>query len=1079
MLRDRFFWLGILGVLIHAINISDVHGQDWNMNVFAGIIMDERGKESLSGVRILLNGHDLKATGNRGEFVISEPQVPFRLSFSLIGFDDYHITIDSYEPDSLYTFYMVPDRLNIDEVQVSTGYQNVKYGQTVGSFSKVGSQALGERFSPNILERLEGSASGVEFDRSGQGQRPMLTVRGVSTIYANKSPLIILDNFPYDGAIENINPHDIEDITILKDAAASAIWGARAANGVIVLRTKSAAKNDRITVEVNSNMMWKSKPDIYQYRRFVPSADFIDMEERLYELGFYNGSLNNIITYPVVSPVVEALHAHRLGDMTSDDLSHFLTRMRSKDVRDDIDKYIYQVGMLQSNNVNVRGGNRRYSYTYSGGYDKDISSLGVNGDRITFHAKNTLSITDRLSLTGAVDYSNRSSRGGRIDFRSIRHDNVKQLLPYTSLVDEQGAPSTIVKMYRQGFVESAEQGELLDWHYSPLLENELTDRRQTNERFAAAFNTSMDITDGVRIDAGAQLFKEVGHNVENHDEESFFARDLINRFSSVRSDGSLFRAIPLGGINTTEDVGVNGYNVRGQLNLNKVYGDHGIDFIAGTEVRRTVRTQWSNRLYGYNPETGMSNNAIDYNSRHPLYTTGVAAIPTGISNHKSTLHFLSYYSNLTYTYRQQLIGYISMRKDQSNIFGANTNNRGRPFMSFGASWNAHMGPLLQGHDVINVLKVRSSLGYSGNVDQRASALTTIAYSGQDPDSRYSYSTISQHFDPELRWESNRIINLGADLSILNHRIQGSIDWYKRNGTDLIGDAPLDVSTGLRIGTIRKNVAKMEGRGLDIELNTRQLDKGFKWHSSVLFSIHKNRISEYYLTSRQGSRFVGNGMVISPLEGKPLYSLLSYRWGGLDPENGAPRGYDSDGQQTTDYVALTSSATTVDDLVYHGSAVPETFGAIGNRFSYRGFELSVNVLYRMNYYYRAPTITYGTLYANWMGDPDYMLRWKQPGDEERTNVPAMVYPANSLRDAFYGGSEVLVHRADNIRLQYVNVGYHVPLNPRGWGMVKKLYTYLNFSNLGILWQRHNNGYDIESDQGMSAPLHSVFGVRLTL
>ena len=249
---------------------------------------------------------------------------------------------------------------------------------------------------------------------------------------------------------------------------------------------------------------------------------------------------------------------------------------------------------------------------------------------------------------------------------------------------------------------------------------------------------------------------------------------------------------------------------------------------------------------------------------------------------------------------------------------------------------------------------------------------------------------------------------------------------------------------------------MSGHGMDVEISSLNVDGKIKWSTDVLMSFYKDRITSYYLSSTRGSNFISFGEGLTAVEGGPAYGLYSYRWAGLDPLTGDPRGY-LKGQVSKDYTALTGSTTLVSDLVYNGPQFPTLFGSAGNTISWKNISLTARVLYKFGYYFRRQSINYTNLFNPWIGHSDYSLRWQKPGDESITNVPSLVYPAISNRDAFYAGSEILVDRGDNIRLQYINLSYDVEHFSKHFP-VKRVKAFIIFNNPGILWRANKEKLD---------------------
>src|SRR5690606_36003441 len=207
-----------------------------------------------------------------------------------------------------FHFTLIPVDSRLEEVEVSTGYQQLQKKHLTGSVDFVDNELFNRRVGASVLERLENITTGLSYATPNENHvdNPHgILIRGRNSIHSNVAPLIVVDNFPYDGDIENLNPNDVEDITILKDAAAAAQWGARAGNGVIVITTKRG-RTTTPTIAINANTTFQGRPDIYAISR-ISTKDFIELERLHFENGFYNSALNATVTPPPLTPVVELL----------------------------------------------------------------------------------------------------------------------------------------------------------------------------------------------------------------------------------------------------------------------------------------------------------------------------------------------------------------------------------------------------------------------------------------------------------------------------------------------------------------------------------------------------------------------------------------------------------------------------------------------------------------------------------------------------------------------------------------------------------------------------------------------------
>ncbi|TPE42413.1 SusC/RagA family TonB-linked outer membrane protein [Pontibacter mangrovi] len=945
---------------------------------------------------------------------------------------------------------LAEDSQHLQEVEISTGYQRLPRERATGSFSYVDAQTLQEQAGTDVLSRLEAVASGVTVDQS-TGLTGRLMIRGLSTIQGPREPLIVVDNFPYEGDIANINPNDVESITILKDAAAASIWGTRAGNGVVVITTKKGRYNQPLSADLTANLTLTGKPNL-DYLQFMAASDFIDVELFLYEKGYYASKLRPT-SRTVVSPVVELLDRRDKGQLTAAEAEAQLNALRQVDIRDEYARRFYQRGTRQQYALQLKSGSEVLAWNLSAGYDRNLDPLAAGYNRLNLRLHNSLRPTRQLTLTTSALYTESRSTGGRPSFGTTGKSG-KYVLPYTRLADAAGNPLSVVNDYRQAYLDTVGGGKLLDWNYYPLTDDRHTKRSSGVQDLTANLGLTYALPQGLSADLRYQYERQQTNGELLYGKDSYFARNLINTFSQLDpSTGSLTRPIPTGGIQDFASILLTSHNVRGQLNFDKAWGGHSLTAMAGGELRHARNTDFRQRRFGFDPDI-LTFGQVDLTTPYPnLITNRAAYIPDNSGVSEGLSRFASHYANAAYTYRQRYTLSASARRDASNLFGLRTNDLWNPLWSVGLSWELS-GENFYTLAFLPYLKLRSTYGYSGNTNPAMTAVTTMDYVFTSPYTQSPYARFSTYANSELRWETVGMWNLGLDFASKGDRLRGSLEYYQKRGHDLFGTAPMDYTAGVGEQVI-KNVAAMRGRGLDLVLRTRNLAGAFSWTTDLNASHYRDEISDYFLSSRQGSRFVTSNLRVSGITGKPVYAVYSYRWAGLDPATGDPRGY-VDGEPSSDYTALTGPETQVEDLAYHGSALPTFFGSLGNTFSWKGFSLTARLSWKLGYYFRATSLNYSTLFSNWGGHADFAKRWQQPGDEAHTQVPSLVYPNNSRRDTFYSGSEVLVEKGDHVRVQYLNLAYQLPARPQG--RLKSLQLQLNLSNPGLLWRANDRGLD---------------------
>jgi len=1019
-----------------------------------GRILDEKGLPLPGATVRTKDGKMSTQTNGNGEFQLAGVDENALLLINYLGYKTREITVAELKANPVIQMEVKAGELDEVNVVVNTGYQTLPKERATGSFTHISKEKLNQQIGRNIISRLDGVANSMSFDR-GSSLRPAYTVRGLSSINGNQSPLIVLDNFPYEGDLNNINPNDIESIDILKDAQASSIWGARAGNGVIVVVTKKGKLNQPLTINFNSSVTATAKPDLFDLK-LMNTSDFIDLEQFLFSKDRYKAQESNK-SRPELSKVIELLIAKRDNKITADQAKAGIDALRGIDVRNEAGKALYRTAVDQQYAIGFEGGSAKAAYNISAGYDRSLSTLSATDDRINLRASNIFKPIEKLQINTTLYYTNASSKSGKpgYDGSSIG----KKIYPYTQLKDENGNDIAI-DVYRRPYTDTAGMGKLLDWKYYPLEDYKHNIASSNLQSIVASVGLNYEFMKGLNLDLKYQYENQQIKSKVHQDINSFEARDLINRGSILnRKTGIVDYVIPYGGILRNSTAGIVSQNTRAQINFDQTYGDHTIVAIAGSEIRSTETKGNRYYIYGYNDENLDFKN-VDYRNQYTDFMTGFKAYPSdGLKLDEKLMNFVSFYGNAAYTYKKKYTLSGSARKDMSNLFGVKTNDKGVPLWSAGAAWN------ISGESFYNVsflpyLKLRTTYGESGNLDSKRAAVTTLINNGSAFYTNLSQSFIDNYPDPTLRWERVKMFNIGADFQLINNVLSGSVEYYHKKGLDLFGLAEMDY-TATGVGTMTKNVADMKGNGVDVELSSNILNRNLKWSQNFNFSYNTNEVTKYYLRSAKGQDYVNDGQSIFPLVGHPVYGIVSQKWAGLDPLTGDPQGY-FNGQVSKNYVDLTGPNNPIENMVFHGSVTPVVFGNFTNSFSWKELTLSVNVTYKMGYYFRRASVDYTQLtnLSGKMGHADYAKRWQKAGDEKDTYVPSLVYPNNLNRSTFYNSSEVLVSKADHIRLQFINLAYSLKKSQFAKLPFQSLQFYANASNLGLLWRA--NKYDIDPE-----------------
>src|SRR5690606_36740168 len=329
-------------------------------------------------------------TDGTGSFKLVLPaSEKYELTVKSIGYEPLVISITAEKSKDLLLKLQRSEN-TLEEVVVSTGYQKLPKERATGSFEVIDTELFNRQIGTDVISRLDGIIPSILFDKRSGEENNML-MRGTATLEGRDGsrPLIVVDNFPFEGDINSINPNDVESISLLKDAAAASIWGARAGNGVLVITTKKSSFNSKWRLSASVNETVVEKPNLFYFPRMT-SAEFIEVERFLFEQGAFDAVLNNAINFPVVTPVVELLDLQRKGTISETDLSERLEAYAGRDMRNDLNKYFYQPGFNQQYAVNLTGGSNHISTLFSLGYDNNrSSSVGNVTSRLNLNVQNT------------------------------------------------------------------------------------------------------------------------------------------------------------------------------------------------------------------------------------------------------------------------------------------------------------------------------------------------------------------------------------------------------------------------------------------------------------------------------------------------------------------------------------------------------------------------------------------------------------------------------------------------------------------------------------------------------------------
>ena len=998
-----------------------------------GKVTDDQGVP-LPGVSVVVKGTNIGvATDIDGYYSIELENNNTVLVFSFVGMLSKEVT---YSGQEVINVILEMDTEQMSEVVV-TGYQVISKERATGAFEKVTGEVLEQKISTNIMDKLEGQTTGVLFDKDGNIQ-----IRGRSTLFADEDPLVVVDGFPIEGDIETVNPNDIESITILKDAAAASIWGARAANGVIVITSKKGSQKGKPRVEFSSSIAVSPKPDLYDLA-VASTESLLEVEKFLAENNYTN--LPSGRRQGAINQGSEAYLKLRDGIYTETEAEAVISKLRGVDVRDEFSDLFLRNSISQQYNLSVSGRGEKTAYYASINYNDNKSfSKGDDSDRIISKLNLENQLSDKLKVSVGIDATIRNSNPNGFDVGAV-----SSIPQYQTIIGDNGEYiNQPLGYYSETKDNLVAQGYPYDWDYN--LKREFDNMNNSSKfvdlKMQARIN--YNILKGLDIEGRYQYEWGDTKTRNLYNEETYVVRNLVNLYT-VFDGGELVSNVPKGHQIYENNSNYKAFTARGQINFNRSFNDnkHNVTAIAGIEVRKTTSEGNSFKKYGYDPQT-LNYVTVNLNERFPDAIYGRSRSLGDATNFTSKEdRFLSYYINAAYTFDEKYSITASARLDDSNLFGATSKYRNVPLWSIGGNWQISKEEFFT-LDFVDRLTLRTTYGWNGNVNKSTSpyliANATTDYWTQIP---YAYPTNPKN--PELRWEKTAVANFGLDFALLKNRLTGSIEYYDKYSDGVLGNVALNSTYGYSSALM--NTAEISNRGVEVSLNGHVIDKAIKWTTGINFSYNKNKVEEVELRNELVSTYLS----MSPKPGKPYSAMYSYRWAGL-AEDGTPRIYDENGEKI-DYDTKLEDASA---LKYEGSTAPKYYGSFINTIAYKGLSLRLLMTYKLGHIFRDNTIYYRGLdgTTGWVHE-DYEERWQKAGDENITDVPKMPEDNSILRkyyDRYTEYGSHLVYDASHIRLQELILSYDLP---------SQLVKPLRMNKLRLGFQARNLGVIVFNDKGI--------------
>ena len=975
-----------------------------------GIVKDDKGLP-LPGVTVLVKGTMTGvATDIDGKFALqSDRDPPVVLVFSFVGMKNKEITVGAQQQE--VNVMLESEAENLDEVIV-TGYQKISKERATGSFSVVTAKDYKGKMETDIMSRIEGLVTGlVNYNKQ-------VSIRGVSTVYGNRDPLYVVDGVPYEGKIEAINPADVENISVLKDATAASIYGARAANGVIVITTRTG-KSGKTRITYDGSVKFKPLPDL-DYLKLMNSSQLVDLQVEGFE--YYHTPYDNLNKRNALNEVTELLYMAEQGQIGETELQQKLNEYRNSNNKNQIKDQFLRTAITHQHNLSLTGGTEKNNYLISlNYYGNNPYEKNRSDERIGFTLKENVKFFDWLSADFGVigSFTKDSGKNGFDDINSAGDRRTTELSLYTGgisyqmLRNDDGSPREWRKNKSDYELDRLESLGLLNERYIPLEELDRKHYKDKSSYYRLQVGFNVKIMEGLTVDLRYQTENTQIKDRQLYDKDSYYVRNMVNDATTVDAKtGEIIQNIPSGGQLLQLEEDIYSYTMRGQVNFNRIFKEiHSVVALAGAERRLIRDTKTSVYKMGYDDHS-LSYKPVNPNEMSPI--SGTEAL-SGSYNwvdwdwnyfEQDEDRYVSFYGNASYTYNNRYSVNGSIRVDQSNLFGTDPKYQYRPLWSVGASWFMASEEFMQNVKWVDRLNLRLTYGINGNVSKESGPYLTVEDYGYNNWTGDFSNNIKSPPNPELRWEKTAVTNIGVDFSILNSRLNGTIDYYIRKSTDLLGNRDTDPTLGW--SSLKVNYGSLNNKGIEVALGSINISKpNFEWRTNLNFSYNKNKITKM---KHSGTTVFSYVQGVVHTKGRPMYSLFSYKDAGLNPENGAPLVYDKDGKKV-------SNVGSIDELKYSGTTRPPYTASLINRFRYKGLSLSFMFIYNGGHVLRDEISPYLTGSVTSNISKKAMNHWKKPGDEKIKGIaPAMNRNASyTLKQVWYA-LDTHVIKGDYIKLR---------------------------------------------------------------
>ncbi|WP_065220558.1 MULTISPECIES: SusC/RagA family TonB-linked outer membrane protein [Butyricimonas] len=960
--------------------------------VAKGVVKDEKG-EPVPGVSVIIKGTTTgTATDANGNFQIKVPENSVLL-FSFVGMETKSVLVDSDKPVTVVMKEVVNE---MDEV-VITGYQVINKRELTSSISTLKAEDIIEPVGNSLDQMLQGKVPGMSVMQmtSTVGAAPKIRIRGSSTVIGNREPVWVLDGVVLTdpvkldatelnsmdrvnligNAISGLNPEDIDRIDVLKDASATALYGSKAANGVIVITTKRGRVGTP-SVRYSTSMSFMERPS-YKGLDRMNSKERIEVSEEIHARGLeFSGFAPDDVGYE------GALRRLWSGNISMDQFYSEVKKM--KEMNTDWYDLLFRNSFSHSHSLSVSGGTERATYYFSAGYSNQQGSpLQEQGERFSFMSNLDLKLSEKLDIGINLSSSVYSTDRPTVDLYDYAYNTSRAIPAY----NEDGS----YHFYSVSDVLVL-MNDNVNLNYNVFNELDNSGVSQTMRSINSRLDLNYKITPWLRASALLSYNTSAYRSETYYDERTHYVSqyrllpygyDRNHWDSELNANYHKYSKLPYGGILKSGESSNDSYSLRFSFNANKLFREvHSVSFSAGLEMSSSKYKGYDKEEWGYLPERGKNFVALENLTDWPAASLAMQTMKPVISD--NTSNTISYYGLVSYSFRAKYVISANLRGDGSNKLGESA--RFLPIWSFSGRWNLTEEPWMDAAlNVLSNMDIRASYGIQANVTDAHNPNMIISLGKLYSNSEEYSASLLQLPNPDLEWEKTNSFNLGVDFDFFKGKLSGSFDFYYKKSKDQLMSVEVESTNGGKIVTI--NGGDLTNKGWDLSLVTTPIKtKNFEWRLTFNTSKVYNEVSNAADRTVTYSDYL-NGTVVK--NGYALNSFYSYQFDGLD-ENGFPRfkglsDYDEDGNViTTREQALRSV------LKYSGKREPDLSGGLSMSFSYKNlslntrFALSFGNKIRLNDLYDSDF--FRLPYPAQNMSSEFVGRWQAPGDN--TNIPVL-------------------------------------------------------------------------------------------